>query len=175
MNLELLCRFEFLLIWLMTWDLHEQHRNSDRNYSRISVELMKNWNWIPKPAAFFGRNYIYSSRISIGTIQEFQAFWKESWSRWLWLICKKQLTTNMIQSGQAEAYTTRARTLEDTVPSLHRSWNMTPIHVRTSLSISFERTFLLKEARDQQIPKKDKATLTVWTWKIVQLMVSESG
>ena len=38
---------------------------------------------------------------------------------------------------------------------------MTPIHVRTSLSISFERTFLLKEARDQQIPKKDKATLTV--------------
>ena len=32
----------------------------------------------------------------------------------------------MIQPGQAEAYTTSANTLEETVPSLHRSWKMTP-------------------------------------------------
>ena len=62
--------------------------------------------------------------------------------------------TKKIQPSKAEAYMTKARTLEDTVPSLHRSWKITPIQVRTSLSMLRGRMFLLNEARAQHMLKR---------------------
>ena len=60
-------------LWLI-WAASEFRSESLKDVSGTHEEFIKNSKWIPKPSAFFGRNYIYSSRISIGTIciQEFQ-------------------------------------------------------------------------------------------------------